>query len=123
MRTWRGTLIWVLALTGVAYPVLWYRASTSDAYKEAERFVRAHSVTTEQLGAVTSTRLWWRGISMETVGDTGEAHLLVGVQGERAHGIASINLRKKGTWSVDHGSLRPEGGEEVPMAPTPAGAT
>jgi Cytochrome oxidase complex assembly protein 1 len=103
--TWkRGALI-ALGVTVVAYPVAWLFVRYSDAFEEAERFVREDPVVREHVGEIRTFTLPFFGAEMSVSGSSGDAKFDLNVSGSANNAVVYAELRKRGVWEVQFARL------------------
>ena len=118
MRHWRR---WAVVITLVAleasYMAAWFIAKGSDAYAEAERFVRGNGVVAENVGSITSVSLEPLGLSLRFSGAGGRVAFEMAVEASRASGTADVELAKNGTWRVRAARLTLPNRQPITIAP------
>ena len=97
-RRW-AFVITLVVLEG-GYIAAWFIAKKSDAYAEAERFVRESGVVAENVGSITSVSLEPFGLSLRFSGAGVRVVFEMAVEASRASGTADVELAKNGTWRV-----------------------
>jgi hypothetical protein len=117
-RRWRR---WAFIITLVAleasYLAAWFVAKKSDAYAEAERFVRSSGVVAENVGSITSVSLEPFGLSLRFSGAGARVAFEMAVEASRASGTADVELAKNGTWRVLAARLTLPNRQPITIAP------
>jgi Cytochrome oxidase complex assembly protein 1 len=103
----RGALI-AIAVTVVAYPVGWFFVRHSDAFEEAERFVREDPVVREHVGEIRTVTLPIFGAELSVSGSSGDAKFDLNVSGSVHNAVVYTELRKRGVWEVQFARLLQE---------------
>jgi hypothetical protein len=102
-----GALIAVVALVA-SFPVGWYFARHSEAFEEADRFVREQIVIREQVGEIRTVTLPLFGAEMNVSGTSGDAKFELKIAGSTHNAMVYAELKKHGTWEVQLARLVPE---------------
>ncbi len=101
MRSWKRWIGIPILVLAAAYPIAWLVARNSDAYAEAERFLRSSSILGEQIGTVTDTSIEPFAYSLRWTGARGDAHFKLDLKGSKAEASAYVELAKRGAaWEV-----------------------
>jgi hypothetical protein len=118
MKRWRRwAFIIVLAALEAGYLAAWFIARQSDAYAEAERFVRGSAVVAEHVGSITSVSLEPMGLSLRFSGSGGRVAFEMAIEASRASGTADVELSKNGTWRVLEARLTLPNRPPIKIAP------
>ena len=118
MKHWkRWAFIILLVVLEVSYLAAWFIAKKSDAYAEAERFVRDSGVVAENVGSITSVSLEPLGLSLRFSGAGGRVAFEMAVEASRASGTADVELAKNGTWHVLAARLTLPNRQPITIAP------
>jgi hypothetical protein len=115
----RGALIGVAA-TVVAYPVGWFFVRHSDAFGEAERFVRENPIVLEHVGEIRAVTLPLFGAAMSVSGSSGDATFELNVSGSVRDAFVYTELRKRGVWEVQYARLLQEKQSPILLYSAPA---
>ena len=113
----RWAFIIILVALEASYIAAWFIAKKSDAYAEAERFVRGSGVVAEHVGSITSISLEPLGLSLRFSGAGARLALEMAVEASRASGTADVELAKNGTWRVLAARLTLPDGQPITIAP------
>ena len=103
MKNWkRWAAVGVLAVGAfvASYPLAGYIARNSDAYVEAERFLRASSTVNDRIGSVRSVSIEPFGASLRFTTSTGDAQFNLDVEGSKRVAKAYVELQRRGSWQV-----------------------
>ena len=92
-------------VTVIAYPAAWVMVQQSDAYINAESFIRNDHQVLESIGAVRKVRLSPFGYSVKYSGANGDASFELSVEAERESATAFVELQKRGVWEVKFARL------------------
>ena len=118
MKHWkRWAVIITLVLLEASYLAAWFIAKKSDAYAEAERFVRGNGVVAENVGSITNVSLEPFGLSLRFTGGGGRVAFEMSVEASRASGTADVELAKNGTWRVLAARLTLPNRQPITIAP------
>lgn len=104
MKSWkRWAVVIILAVESfVAYA---YIARNSDAYAEAERFLRANSTVNERIGAVRDVSIEPFGASMRLTGAATAVQFDLDLEGSKTPAKAYVQLERRGSWHVREAQL------------------
>lgn len=97
---WKRWAIGAVVVLLVAYPAAWLLILNSDAFREAERFVRQSPAVQEYVGDVRRVSVSPFGGQMQVSGGRGSAHFDLKVSGELRDADVYAELEKKGIWEV-----------------------
>jgi len=119
MKNWkRWAAVGVLAVAEIVafYPLAGYIATNSDAYAEAERFLRASSAVSDRIGSVRSVSIEPFSASLRFTTNAGDAQFNLDVEGSRSVAKAYVELQRRGSWRVHVAQLAVPGRsvEELP---------
>jgi hypothetical protein len=117
MRSWKRWTIVGAVVLEASFPIAWVLARNSDAYTEADRFIRGNLVVAENVGSITSVSLEPLGYSLRFSGAGGHTVLEMAVEASRASGTADVELAKNGTWHVVAARLTLPGRQPITIAP------
>ena len=101
----------------VSYPGSWLLVQQSDAYSDAEAFVRNDPRVVEALGAVRKVKLSPFGYSLNYSGASGNASFEMAVEAERESATAFIELQKRGIWEIKLARLIRADEEVIQLVP------
>ena len=113
----RWAIIITLAVLEASYLAAWFIAKKSDAYAEAERFVRGSGVVAENVGSITSVSLEPFGLSLRFSGAGVRVAFEMAVEASRASGTADVELVKNGNWRVLAAQLTLPNRQPITIAP------
>jgi hypothetical protein len=117
MKSWkRWTIIGVVVLEA-SFPAAWIAAKHSDAYAEAERFLRGNAAVAETVGSITHVSLEPLGYSLRFSGAGRRTAFEMAVEASRASGTADVELAKNGSWHVVAARLTLPGRQPITIAP------
>ena len=105
MNKWKRWVLIAVVVTAIAYPGAWWMVQQSDAYIDAETFIRNDHQVLEAIGAVRKVKLSPFGYSLEYSGANGDASFELSVEAERGSASAFIELQKRGVWEVKFARL------------------
>ncbi len=99
----------------ILFASLYFDATLTDAYEEAERFAREDRRVTDLVGDVTKVRLrFWDDFQFNSVGSGGEANFVLDVFGSNNKAIMDVHLRRMANqWYEDVIYIRVNGDSEV----------
>lgn len=105
MNKWKRWVLIVLIVTAIAYPGAWLMVQQSDAFVDAETFIRHDHRVIEAIGTVRKVKLSPFGYSLEYSGANGNASFELSVDAERESATAFIELQKRGIWEIKSARL------------------
>lgn len=105
MNKWKRWVLIAVILTAVAYPGAWLMVQQSDAYVDAETFIRNDQQVVEAIGSVRKVTLSPFGYSLRYSGANGDASFELTVEAERESASAFVELQKRGVWEVKFARL------------------
>ena len=105
MNKWKRWVLIAVIVTAIAYPGAWLMVQQSDAYIDAEAFIRNDHQVLETIGAVRKVKLSPFGYSLEYSGANGNASFELSVEAEREPATVYIELQKRGVWEVKFARL------------------
>lgn len=118
VKAWRRWAVFIgLVVLEAGYLAAWFIAKKSEAYAEAERFVRGSGVVAENVGSVTSVSLEPFGLSLRFSGAGARVAFELAVEASRASGTADVELAKDGTWRVMAARLTLPNRQPITIAP------
>ncbi|WP_287806273.1 hypothetical protein [Diaphorobacter sp.] len=105
MNKWKRWALIAAVVTAIAYPGAWWMVQQSDAYIDAETFIRNDQRVLEAVGAIRKVKLSPFGYSLGYSGANGDASFELSVEAERDSAFAFIELQKRGVWEVKFARL------------------
>ena len=105
MNKWKRWALIAAVVTAIAYPGAWWMVQQSDAYIDAETFIRNDQRVLEAIGAIRKVKLSPFGYSLRYSGANGDASFELSVEAERDSAFAFIELQKRGVWEVKFARL------------------
>ena len=83
-----------------SYPLGGYIARNSDAYAEAERFLRASATVSDRIGPVRGISIEPFGAPLRLTSNAGDAQFKLDVEGSKMVAKAYVELERRGAWEV-----------------------
>ncbi|MBK9160151.1 MAG: hypothetical protein IPM27_01025 [Nitrosomonadales bacterium] len=119
MNKWKRWVLIAAILTAIAYPGAWLMVQQSDAYIDAETFIRTDPQVVEAIGTVRKVSLSPFGYSLRYSGANGDASFELTVEAERESASAFVELQKWGVWEVKFARLIRADKKFIQLVPQP----
>ena len=102
---WKRWVVGAAFIVLVEYPIASMLVQKTDAFAEAERFVRENTVVREYVGNVRGVTPSWFGFSINDWGDGGAAQFDLKVSGDLRDTEVDTELAKTSGWQVSSAKL------------------
>ena len=113
---WAAAAILAEGAFVASYPLGGYIARNSDAYAEAERFLRASAAVSDRIGPVRGVSIEPFGAPLRLTRNPSDAQFNLDLEGSRTVAKAYVEVERRGSWvvSVARLSLPGQPAEELP---------
>jgi hypothetical protein len=107
----------IVVLLVVIISGLYFFATTSDAYDEAEHFGRSNPDVVEKIGPIAAIKFkFLDGFNITYAGSGGDASFVLGLTGQRGEAVLDVRLaRAANTWHVEQAYLSTNGMKGLPL--------